>query len=90
MTAGQVSDLMGGRPGPVPMDLANEAMQLRAVGWTADQIADVLGDKLQRRLSNPLGAAMQATMMNSLQGMLFLLTLIGLSSNIINVSKSDH
>ena len=90
MTAGQVSDLMGGRPGPVPMDLANEAMQLRAVGWTADQIADVLGDKLQRRLSNPLGAAMQATMMNSLQGMLFLLTLIGLSSNITDVSIVDQ
>jgi len=49
MTAGQVSDLMGGRPGPVPMDIAQEAAGLRAIGWSADHIADVLGDKLQAR-----------------------------------------
>lgn len=49
MTAGQVSDLMGGRPGPVPMDIAQEAAALRMAGWTPDQIADVLGDKLQAR-----------------------------------------
>lgn len=51
MTPGQVSDLMGGRPGPVPIDIANEAATLRSAGWSPDQIADVLGDKLQRRFS---------------------------------------
>lgn len=52
MTANQVADLMGGRPGPVPMDIANEAAALRMAGWTPDQIADVLGDKLQMRFGN--------------------------------------
>lgn len=51
MTHGQVLDLMGGRPGPVPMDIAQEAANLRSVGWSPDQIADVLGDKLQRRFN---------------------------------------
>lgn len=51
MTPGQVSDLMGGRPGPVPMDIANEAARLSTAGWSPDQIADVLGDKLQRRFN---------------------------------------
>lgn len=49
MTPGQVSDLMGGRPGPVPMDIALEAAELSSAGWSADHIADVLGDKLQMR-----------------------------------------
>ena len=51
MTTNQVSDLMGGRAGPVPMDIANEAATLRTAGWSPDQIADVLGDKLQRRFN---------------------------------------
>jgi len=68
MDANQVADLMGGRPGPVPMDIANEAAALRAVGWTADQIADVLGDKVQRRFSNPFGAAAEMQMLSSAMG----------------------
>lgn len=49
MTAGQVSDLMGGRLGPVPMDIALEAAELASGGTSVDQIADILGDKLQAR-----------------------------------------
>jgi len=43
MTQAQVLDLMNGRPGPVPMDIAQEAAAMRALGWTPDQIADTLG-----------------------------------------------
>lgn len=68
MTPNQVSDLMGGRPGPVPMDIAQEAAALRMAGWSPDQIADVLGDKLSRRYSNPFGAAVQISLMNSMTG----------------------
>ncbi|XP_052787342.1 PE-PGRS family protein PE_PGRS26-like [Mya arenaria] len=66
MTPAQVSDLMNGRPGPVPMDIAQEALALRTIGWTPDQIADTLGDKLQRRWSNPLAAAAERAAMAAL------------------------
>lgn len=68
MDANQVADLMGGRPGPVPMDIAQEAAALRMAGWTPDQIADVLGDKVQRRFSNPLGAAAEMSLMSAAMG----------------------
>ncbi|KAL4216499.1 hypothetical protein ACF0H5_024222 [Mactra antiquata] len=68
MDANQVADLMGGRAGPVPMDIANEALMMRQLGHTPDHIADVLGDKLQRRFSNPLGAAADMALANALAG----------------------
>ncbi|KAH3875708.1 uncharacterized PE-PGRS family protein PE_PGRS54-like [Dreissena polymorpha] len=49
MTAGLVMDLMNGQPGPVPMDIAQEALAMRAMGMTPDQISDTLGDKMQVR-----------------------------------------
>ncbi|KAH3875664.1 hypothetical protein DPMN_038937 [Dreissena polymorpha] len=58
MTPGLVMDLMNGRPGPVPMDIAQEAAAMRAMGMTPDQISDTLGDKMQLRQSMPLGGAL--------------------------------
>lgn len=43
MDRNQVADLMGGRAGPVPMDIAQEALMMRTMGHTPDHIADVLG-----------------------------------------------
>ncbi|KAH3875711.1 glycine-rich protein 1-like [Dreissena polymorpha] len=49
MTAAYVSDLMNGLPGPVPMDIAQEAYAMSLMGITADQISDTLGDRMQQR-----------------------------------------
>ena len=49
MSEGIVSDLMGGRLGPVPMDIAMEAAAMAAAETSPDHIADILGDKLQAR-----------------------------------------
>ena len=57
MTPGQVSDLMGGRPGPVPMDIAHQADFMRKMGHSVDHIVDVLGDVLQQRRRMPGYAA---------------------------------
>ncbi|KAH3875705.1 hypothetical protein DPMN_038981 [Dreissena polymorpha] len=56
MDANLVAELMEGRPGPLPMDIAQEAAELRARGWTSDQISDTLGDKMQLRFSNLMAA----------------------------------
>ncbi len=58
MTANYVTDLMSGAPGPVPMDIAQEAAMMRALGHTPDHISDVLGDKMQARTR--MGRAMAA------------------------------
>ncbi|KAH3864955.1 hypothetical protein DPMN_027988 [Dreissena polymorpha] len=68
MTPVLVMDLIKGRPRPVPMDNAQEAAAMRAMGTTPDLFSDTLGYKIQLQQSILFGCALVSAALGAQAG----------------------